>query len=56
VRVITGRGVHSDGEPKLLGAMRAWLIKQGLAFNEHVGYFTVKLEPANPANMMHAFA
>lgn len=46
--MITGRGVHSDGEPKLLSAVREWLIKQGLLFNEHMGYFTVMLDPVNP--------
>jgi len=49
VRVITGRGVHSDGEPKLLSAVREWLTKQGLLFYEHTGYFTVMIDPVNPA-------
>lgn len=48
VRVITGRGAHSKGEPKLLGAVREWLGKQGVSFVEHVGYFTVWLDPVAP--------
>lgn len=50
VRVITGRGVHSKGEPKLLHAVREWFSKQGLKFTEHKGYFTLYLDPPCPAN------
>mmetsp|Transcript_10943 Transcript_10943/g.30022 ORF Transcript_10943/g.30022 Transcript_10943/m.30022 type:complete len:1008 (+) Transcript_10943:75-3098(+) len=54
VRVITGRGVHSDGEPKLPSAMRDWLIKQGIQFQEHLGYFVVMLDPVNPTSVVSA--
>jgi DNA-nicking Smr family endonuclease len=39
VRIITGKGLHSPAEPKLLVAVREWLQASGLNFTEHAGFF-----------------
>eukprot|EP00798_Chlamydomonas_sp_ICE-L_P000083 gene83-12907_t len=47
IRVVTGRGAHSKGDPKLLLAVRDWLREQGYQFTEGVGFFDVVI-PAPP--------
>jgi DNA-nicking Smr family endonuclease len=39
VRIITGKGLHSPAEPKLLVAVRQWLQASGLNFTDHTGFF-----------------
>ncbi|GAX77273.1 hypothetical protein CEUSTIGMA_g4719.t1 [Chlamydomonas eustigma] len=45
LKVITGRGNHSNGDPKVLPAVREWLIESGLPFYEGVGYYEIELSP-----------
>lgn len=52
LKIITGRGKHSKGDPILLPVVKSWLEAQGLPFTEQVGCLSVDIMPpallANP--------
>ena len=45
LRIITGRGKHSRGDPKVLPIVREWLDAAGLSYQEGLGFFDVELAP-----------
>lgn len=45
VTIITGRGLHSQGAPVLLPAVREWLKNRGCEYEECPGYFQFTMAP-----------
>ena len=43
IKVITGRGAHSRGDPKLMQAVKDWLRERDYAFEEKIGHILVML-------------